>query len=171
MSAYGIGADTAMAAPKGKQRGVPVKKSNVPETIVKWIPGEAITFYAGIIGIGAAQEALTGDETAKELLERIDAGSLPWFVAGASVAVALVIVGALTTGSRKPGTRPSIWALIVRSVLTLLAFALWTSALPGSWTYGLHFIRDMGAAYALLLVPLGLVFAAAAEAITRSVKL
>ena len=56
-------------------------------------------------------------------------------------------------------------------VLTVGAFALWTSALPGSWTYSLGVIRDLGAAYALLLVPLGLVFGGIAEWATRRVQL
>lgn len=165
MSAYGIGADTADV--KGTERKSTENKSNIPETIVKWIPGEAITFYAAILGVGSAQGALTGSETPQQLLERIEAGSLGWFIAGAAIAVALVITGSLTTRDREPGTRPSVLALAVRILLTVVAFALWTSALPGSWTYGLQFIRDMGAAYALLLVPLGIVFAGVAEAVTR----
>lgn len=163
MSAYGIGADTATV-----QGGVRKNEAdtNVPATIVKWIPGEAITFYAAILGIGAAQGVLTGDETPQELLERIEAGSFGWFVTGVAVAIALVIMGAFTA-PREAGTRISMLGLLVRVVLALVAFALWTSALPGSWTYSLNMIRDLGAAYGLLLVPLGLVFAALAEWLTR----
>lgn len=180
MSAYGIGSDTARV-PSGatakratkaqKARKPAATKSNVPETIVKWIPGEAITLYAGIIGIGAAQGTLTGEETPQQLLERIEAGSFGWFITGAVVAVLLVIIGALTSNEQSADTRPSAWGLIVRAALTLIAFGIWTSALPGSWTYSLNFIRDMGAAYALLLVPLGLVFAGAAEMLTRRTRL
>jgi hypothetical protein len=171
MSAYGIGADTTRVGRAGGAGRVTATKSNVPETIIKWIPGEAITLYAGIIGVGAAQGALTGAETPQELLERINAGSLPWFLTGAVIAILLVIVGSMTSTGSDPDTRPSVWGLVLRSALALAAFALWTSALPGSWTYSLNFIRDMGAAYALLLVPIGLAFAAAAEALTRKVRL
>lgn len=180
MSAYGIGAGTARvpsgataksATKEQKARKPPATKSNVPETIVKWIPGEAITLYAGIIGIGAAQGALTGQETPQQLLERIEAGSFNWFLTGAVVAILLVIVGSLTSNGPHSDTRPSVWGLAIRAALTLVAFALWTSALPGSWTYSLNLIRDIGPAYALLLVPLGLLFAGAAEMLTRGTRL
>lgn len=167
MSAYGIGAGTATV--DGNTR-TNKSDTNAPATIVKWIPGEAITFYAAILGIGAAQGILTGKETPQELLERIEAGSLGWFATGAVVAVALVVIGAFSE-PRDPGKRISAWGLLVRILLALVAFALWTSALPGSWTYSLNAIRDMGAAYALLLVPMGIVFAAAAEWLTRKVRL
>jgi hypothetical protein len=167
MSAYGIGADTARV--KGGVR-MNEADTNVPATIVKWIPGEAITFYAAILGIGAAQSVLTGNETPQELLERIEAGSFGWFATGVAVAIALVITGALTA-PRDAGTRVSLLALLIRILLALVAFALWTSALPGSWTYSLNMIRDLGAAYGLLLVPLGLVFATLAEWLTRKIQL
>ena len=167
MSAYGIGADTATVQGDVRRN---VADTNVPATIVKWIPGEAITFYAAILGVGAAQSALTGDETPQELLERIESGSFAWFATGVIVAIALVITGALTT-RRDPGTRVSKLGLLVRIALAIVAFALWTSAIPGSWTYNLNMIRDLGAAYALLLVPLGLVFATLAEWLTRKVQL
>ena len=167
MSAYGIGADTATV--QGEVR-TNEADTNVPATIVKWIPGEAITFYAAILGLGAAQGALTGDETPQELLERIEAGSFGWFATGVAVAIALVIVGALTA-PRDQGKRISRLGLLVRIVLALIAFALWTSAVPGSWTYGLNMIRDLGPAYGLLLVPLGLLFATLAEWLTRKAQL
>ncbi len=169
MSAYGIGSDTATIGGDGVSR-VNTADSNVPATIVKWIPGEAITLYAGILGVGAAQGVLTGDETPQELLERIEAGSLGWFLVGVIVAAALVITGAFAA-PRDPNVRISIVGLAVRVALALAAFALWTSALPGSWMYSLNFIRDMGAAYALLLVPAGLAFAAIAEWLTRRIRL
>lgn len=167
MSAYGIGADTAVVQDASR---VNTADTNVPATVVKWIPGEAITLYAGILGLGAAQGALTGQETTEQLLERIEAGSFAWFTVGAAVAVALVITGA-AAAPREQGSTRSRLGLLVRVLLALAAFALWTSALPGSWTYGLGMVRDLGAAYALLLVPLGIVFAGVAEWATRRVQL
>lgn len=163
MSAYGIGADTATVQDKTRKI---TADTNVPATIVKWIPGEAITFYAAILGIGSAQTALTGNETPQQILERIEAGSLGWFLTGIVIAGALVVTGALAAHS---GAEEKIWvpALIVRVLLAFVAFFLWTSALPGSWTYGLSGVRDLGAAYALLLVPVGIVFAALAEGLTK----
>lgn len=167
MSAYGIGADTAVVEDASR---VNKADTNVPATIVKWIPGEAITLYAGIVGLGAAQGALTGQETAAQLLERVEAGSFAWFSVGVAVAVALVITGA-AAAPRTQGSPRSKLGLLVRVLLTVAAFALWTSALPGSWTYSLSVVRDLGAAYALLLVPLGIVFAGLAEWATRRVDL
>ena len=167
MSAYSIGADTATVEDGDRTNTV---NSSAPATIVKWIPGEAITFYAAILGLGAAQGPLSGNETPQQLLERIQAGSLGWFAAGAFVAVSLVVTGAFAE-ARAPDKKVSMLGLLVRILLALVAFALWTSALPGSWTYSLNVIRDMGGAYALLLVPVGLVFAGLAERLTKKFQL
>lgn len=167
MSAFSIGSDTATVHDNTRSS---TADTNAPATIVKWIPGEAITFYAAILGVGAAQGVLTGNETPQQLLERIEAGSFAWFAAGAGIAVALVVLGTFSAPLAE-ATRPSLLGLMARIGLTLLAFGLWTSALPGSWTYSLVWIRDMGAAYALLLVPIGIVFAAVAEWVTRRVRL
>ncbi len=167
MSAYGIGADTATVDNNSRVNTV---STNAPQTIVKWIPGEAITFYAAILGVGSAQGPLTGEETPEQLLERIEAGSFGWFIVGAVVAAVLVVLGS-ATAPRPEGRSRSKLGLLVRVGLALLAFLLWTSALPGSWAYSLNMIRDLGAAYAFLLVPLGLVFAGAAEWLTRKVQL
>jgi hypothetical protein len=167
MSAYGIGADTATIDANGKR--VNKAETNAPATIVKWIPGEAVTFYAAILGVGAVQGALTGNETPEQLLERIDAGSSGWFLVGVVVACALVIIGSAT--APREGGKISKVGIIVRLVLTAAAFALWTSALPGAWPYSWHLIRDLGAAYAILLVPVGIVFAAVAEWATKKVSL
>lgn len=172
MSAYGIGADTATVTTndaKEKTRSNHAA-TNIPATIVKWIPGEAITFYAAILGLGAAQGVLTGNETPDELLARIEAGSFGWFATGAVIAVALVVMGALTE-PRKKGNKLSLLGLFVRVLLALAAFAFWTTALPGSWTYSLNVIRDIGAAYALLLVPLGVLFGGLTELLTRKANL
>lgn len=167
MSAYGIGADTARMEGGARTNSA---GTNAPATIVKWIPGEAITFYAGIIGVGAAQGALTGTETPQQLLERIQAGSAGWFAVGAAIAAALVLIGS-ATAPRASQKKASKLGLFIRVLLALIAFVIWTSALPGSWTYSWNLIRDMGAAYALLLVPIGIGFAAGAEWLTKKVNL
>lgn len=165
MSAYGIGADTAARDDEKGRQSKSKADTTVPATIVKWIPGEAITFYAAILGLGAAQNVLTGNETSQEMLERINAGSLGWFLTGAAIAVALVVTGAVA--ERSLNEKISVGALLIRIVLAFVAFFLWTSALPGSWSYSLAPVRDLGAAYALLLVPLGLVFAGIAAWVTK----
>lgn len=167
MSALSVGveASTKNTAGDTAARG----EGPAPAAIVKWIPGEAITFYAALLGIGAAQGDLTGNETPEELLERIDAGSPWWFLVGLAIALLLVLSGAIA-GKADEKTFSGT-SLGVRMVLVAASFVIWTSALPGSWTYSWELIRDMGAAYALLLVPVGIVFSGFAEYATRRFEL
>ena len=173
MSAFSVGAQVAtktkvVAGDKNK-REANIDNKSVPGTFVKWIPGEAITFYTALLGVGAAQGVVKGDETAQQLLERIDAGSRGWFLVAAIVATAFVIAGALAeSGKRRP---VSPFSLIVRCLLTLGSFAIWASAMPGSWPYGWHLIRDLGPAYGLLLVPLASLFAFVSEKLTAKYRL
>ncbi len=111
MSAYGIGADTATV--DGEGRRVNTAATNAPATIVKWIPGEVITFYAAILGLGATQGPLTGDETAEQLLERIDAGSPGWFLFGLGVSCTLVLIGSVTA-PRADDEKLAARAVVVR---------------------------------------------------------
>lgn len=167
MSALSVGVEASTKDTKGDTAAQ--GEGPVPAALVKWIPGEAITFYAALLGIGAAQGDLTGKETPEQLLERIDAGSSSWFLVGLAIALLLVFSGAL---AGKSSSKAFSWqSLLVRMILVAISFVIWTSALPGSWTYSWETIRDMGAAYALLLVPVGIIFSSAAEYATRRFKL
>ncbi len=170
MSAYGVGAQVSTKDQQGKlQQAEPT--SSAPAAFVKWIPGEAITFYAAILGLGATQGPLTGDETAQQLLERIDAGSRGWFLLGAALAAILVILGAITAKRSDKSDRLSVSSLAARTILALVSFVIWTTALPGAWPYGWNFIRDMGEAYAFLLIPVAAIFSIVAEIATKQFKL
>lgn len=168
MSAFGVGTESSTKNTAGQEPGASAPGS-APAALVKWVPGEAVTFYAALLGIGATQGELTGKETPDELLARIDAGSGGWFLAGAAIAVLLVIVGAIS-GKTADATF-SRSSLVVRILLVLVSFVIWATALPGSWPYGWTWIRDMGAAYALLLVPIALIFSGIAEYLTKRFKL
>jgi len=168
MSAVGVGVESSTKNTAGNQTAS-APSGSAPATIAKWIPGEAITFYAALIGIGAAQGQITGSETPEEILERIDAGSPGWFIAGAAIAVLLVITGAITGKTAQATFSKN--SLFVRALLVLTSFVIWATALPGSWPYSWTWIRDMGAAYALLLVPVALVFSGVAEYLTKKYKL
>lgn len=165
MSAYSVGAQVSTRMEGGTQPAEPT--SSAPAAFVKWIPGEAITFYAALLGLGATQGSLTGNETPQALLERIDAGSSGWFFVGAALSAGLVLLGALTAERPQGSQGLSIGSLGVRIALALVSFLIWTTALPGAWPYGWDVIRDMGAAYALLLVPVAAVFSGVAEFVTR----
>lgn len=168
MSALSVGVEASTKDTKGANTA-DKGEGPVPQALVKWIPGEAITFYAALLGVGAAQGALTGNETPEQLLERIDAGSSSWFLLGLGLALLLVVSGAIAGAS---ATKSYSWqSLGVRMVLVVISFVIWTSALPGSWTYSWQIIRDMGSAYALLLVPVGVIFSGFAEWATRRYKL
>lgn len=177
MSAIGIGNDTALRAPRaGRKAGekgaakTPRRttrksaESSAPVAFAKWIPGEALVFYAAILGLGAGQPQLTGEESSKQLLERIDASASSWFFAALGITVALVVVGAVS--SPKDGEPLAVGALVVRCVLAGLSFTIWSTALPGAWPWGWHAVRDMGEAYALLLVPLAVIFTGVAQVLT-----
>ena len=71
--------------------------------------GEAVTFYAALLEIGAMQGAVTGSESPEELLERIDAGSPGWFIAGAVIAALLVTVAPFPGRRRTQFSREQVW--------------------------------------------------------------
>jgi len=100
MSAVSVGVESSTKNTAGDEPST-VPSGSAPAAIVKWIPGQAVTFYAALLGIGAAQGAVTGNETPEELLERIDAGSPGWFLAGAAVAALLVTMGGACRKDRR----------------------------------------------------------------------
>lgn len=170
MTALLVGAETSSRDTTAKTRvAADQPVSGAPEVFVKWIPAEVITFYAAILGLGAAQGPLTGNETPAEVLERIEPSSFAWFATSAAIGIALLVAGALR--SDRSG-RPVSWGSVtLRATLMLVSFVIWTSALPGAWTYGWTLVRDMGPAYTLLLVPVAGLFSAVAEAVTRRASL
>jgi hypothetical protein len=169
MSAFTVGAGASTKDADGKPTPASGPASSAPAAFVKWIPGEALTFYAAILGLGAAQGDLTGRETPQQLLERIEAGAPSWFFVGSAIAVALVVVGAIS--ERQGDQALAAGSVMARAALALISFTIWTTALPGAWPYGWNFIRDMGAAYALLLVPIAAIFSGIAEHMTRRFSL
>ena len=171
MSAFSIGSETSTKSQDGNLDPAATPKSSAPAEFVKWIPGEALTFYAAVLGLGAAQGELTGNETPKELLERIDASSPAWFFLGAGIAVLLVVLGAFTVDAEKRkagGLSPM--SVAVRAALTFASFLIWSTALPGAWPSGWHLVQDMGAAYALLLLPMAAIFSSIAVLATQRLK-
>lgn len=171
MSAFSVGGEVSTKDSAGVVVTTPPPTSTAPAAFVKWIPGEAITFYAAILGLGAAQPELTGKESPQQILERIDAGSQGWFWLGAGIAAILVILGSLTGrpgGAADNTVLPG--SIVARVVLTVVSFLIWATALPGAWPSGWHFIQDMGDAYPLLLVPVAAIFAGIAELVTKRYK-
>ncbi|MEZ0579261.1 hypothetical protein [Nocardioides sp. MH1] len=169
MSAFSIGGEASTThSNAGGRQPTKAPASGAPATFVKWIPGEAITFYAAVLGLGASQGELTGNETPRQLLQRIDASSPGWFFLGAGLAAALVVAGAWTGGpSTRTAGKVSRASVCARVSLTLVSFLIWATALPGAWPSGWHVVQDMGDAYALFLVPLAALFSALALAFTQ----
>src|SRR5689334_10923290 len=98
MSAFSIGGEASTKSGSGDLQATAPPTSGAPATFVKWIPGEAITFYAAVLGLGASQGELTGRETPQQLLQRIDASAPGWFFLGVALSALLVISGAWAGG-------------------------------------------------------------------------
>jgi len=168
VSAFTVGKQSATT---GDVQGE--KTSRIPEdegpgaAFIKWIPGDAIVFYTALLAIGAKQPPLVGTETPDQILERVNVNSWSWFLFALVTTGLLVIVGARNNGVKDEGV--AIGPLLARIVLTLIAFLVWSTLLPGSWSYSWHIVRDMGDAYVLVIGVVAIVFTAVAERFSRAV--
>ncbi|MDQ3765782.1 MAG: hypothetical protein M3346_00325 [Actinomycetota bacterium] len=173
MSALSVGSTAVKTQDDEKEDSGPIGK------FVKWIPGDAVAFYAAVLtvvgeqteaGASASTEATTST-TARPTLgaanrRDIDASSPSWFLFGLAVAIGLVVMGAIGKTRRTSGrasSRVPPAPLVSRCVFTGIAFVLWASLLPTSWPNSWSFVQDMGAAYVLVLTAIAAIFTALAE--------
>jgi len=161
MSAFSVGSQSST---KDKTGQVTQPDSGPASgAVVKWIPGEAITFYAALLGIGAAQGPVRGDETPEELLARIGAGSPEWFVVGAVIAAVLVLVGAVLT--KPPNTKVVAKSVAARIILTLCRSS--SGRQPRIMALQLDLDPRYGRRLRIASVPVGLIFCAVAQFASR----
>lgn len=168
MSAFSVGTQTSAknAATQANENRKPPNEGP-GKAFIKWIPGDAIVFYTALLAAGATQPPTTGNETPEQLLTRIDAGSFGWFVFALISTAVLVAIGAAIPSGMKGREKVAFKPLALRIILTLVAFTLWTSLLPGAWAYSLNVVRDLGPAYVLVITVVAVIFTALAEALTR----
>ena len=163
---------------------------------VKWIPGDALTFYAGILSLDAvakdnpsinpsdaasaststsvaAPAAVAGTQKVQltdAQIRDIDESSFAWFGFAMLAAIALVVLGANSREKRARRTQRQLRLhrrlLIVRCALAAVAFLIWASLIPKSWPNNLEVVQDMGAAYPLVIAVIGVMFTYLAEAAT-----
>lgn len=189
VSALSIGTTTADTDSQGSS------VSDGPDSgpgakFVKWIPGDALTFYAGILSLEAAGDdsvpsvqpltdtAVPGVvESSNQLgdqLRDINESSFAWFAFALFAAAVLVIAGANTKQKRGRRTRAQLSVnrrlLILRCILAAAAFTIWASLIPKAWPNKLTFVQDMGAAYPLVVTIVGIVFTFVAEYATKKVQ-
>jgi hypothetical protein len=164
MSAFTVGKQTAkMADPDTKVTNTD-PESGPGEAFVKWIPGDAIVLYTALLALGAKQSPLPPEATEDQKVRWVDIASWEWFSFALIAAGVLVIVGAYAKHREQ---RLAILPLIARVALTLAAFTIWTTLLPGSWTYNWYMVRDLGDAYVLVIGIVAVVFTAVAERLTH----
>ena len=163
MSAFTLGKQTATVTSTDNQSRIP-DNEGPGAAFIKWIPGDAIVLYTALLALGAKQPPLTGHETPLAILERVNVSSAEWFLFALAAAGILVVSGAVNNGQKE---RSAVVPLLVRVVLTLLAFVLWTTLLPGSWSYQWNLVRDMGDAYLLVLGVVAVVFTAVAQRVSK----
>ena len=168
MSAFTVGKQTAKmidpADPSSKVTNTD-PESGPGEAFVKWIPGDAIVLYTALLALGAKQNPLPPEATQDQIVEWVDVASWKWFSFALIAVGVLVIVGAYAKNREQALVS---LPLIARVALTLVAFTIWTTLLPGSWTYNWYMVRDLGDAYVLVIGVVAVVFTALAERLTHA---
>lgn len=140
MSAWRIGRQT-MAIDRAGSSGGPL--AHLIDVVVKWIPGEVISFYATAIVV------LAGDDPSAR------PSRVLWIVTAPATA-AIVVLGSRTAGKSWRST--SILAL-----LALVAFLIWSAAMPMSGWMTLGSLQSSASAVAVGAALAGMVFSRFAE--------
>lgn len=148
MSAWGVGAGTGLARPTSRG-DVPaadaatdqVSAGDAPtvDSLVAWIPGEVIAAYMALVL--ALQSNDTTDGAAKPT-------ALGWLVGAIVAAGILTFLGGFA--KNRDLTRAQWVELVVKVVLSAVAFALWSLVLPGSWWQSINTIADNAAVVAIV---------------------
>ena len=172
MSALSVGT-TAATVSKGNRQPPAQDDAGPGGKFVKWIPGDAVAFYAALLTMGTVEGAAPSDPLAQ--LRSIDEGSAGWFVFALASAVALVVMGAYGKRQRSRRSDEAVKvdarSMALRGVLTAAAFTLWATLLPESWPNSWSLVQNLGAAYPLVLALIATVFTFIAESVTRRFNL
>ncbi len=145
MSAWGLGRNSGVS---GTLDGESKTKAFV-DRVVQWIPADVIAIYT--VGITTLR------------IESPDPNPSPlWLVIAGALGFALVLISARVT-RRRLG-----WRDVGMAVAAVVAFAIWSLAIPESGWYDWHVIADHPGWVALVASVGGIVFGAIAEALLPS---
>lgn len=193
MSAFSVGSTTPTEDRATKAKSTPDESSGPGSRFVKWIPGDAIVFYTAILALQTTREDdvvavagpvvesdpevgaddAAGDQTAvvevsRDELREIDASSFSWFAFALVVAIGFVLIGANNQSRSQGQDRVTLKKLLaVRCLLAGVAFILWSSLIPSSWTNNLSIVQDMGDAYVIVVGVVATAFTAVATSVTK----
>jgi uncharacterized membrane protein len=126
------------------------------DTLVTWIPGEVIAFYAAII------LALQSGTSAP-----LKVTSNVWLLVGVVLACAITWLGGWS--KVKELESPTRNELIARTILAGIAFIIWSFVIPGSYWYSIAEVADNQAIVPILVGVIGSTFALLAEGIVRRI--
>jgi len=172
MSAWRIGSSMPIEeSPEGTrdlpQRGGSGQRAPLTaalDTLVKWVPGEIIAFYAA--ATFALRETLSPSEGGDGALTSQPTPYAVWLLVGAVALTVLVTAVAAVSRNLDAGgpDRAPWWEVLVTAVLAMAAFVAWSLTVPGSYWSGEGVNGSVAlvvvAAFALGFVPL-------AELLTR----
>ncbi|MDX6439188.1 MAG: hypothetical protein QOF45_1771 [Gaiellaceae bacterium] len=139
MSAWGVGRQSGAGtlAP-----GSPVKA--FVDRVVQWIPADVIAIYT--VGITTLRTQ-TPDPNP----------SLIWLIVSGALAFGLVLLAALTTRKK---VKSRDWVL---ACLAVVAFGIWSLAIPDSGWYSIDWLANNPGWVALIAAVGGLIFGAVAD--------
>jgi hypothetical protein len=114
------------------------------DRVVQWIPADVIAIY----GLGI---------TALKAQDNDPNPSVLWLVLAGVLAFIVVMLGAVSRGR----VQRRDWAL---AVLAVIAFAIWSLAVPDSGWYDIDWVVDNPGWVAIIAAVAGILFGAAADA-------
>lgn len=133
MSAWHIGAVTRTRRARirtetGEFREAAPEVPSV-DTLIRWIPGEAIAFYTAIV------LALQSDPPAE-----LTVTAFGWLAIGIAAAMVLTLLGGWA-GPDKFDLSNTV-ELALRTLFAGVAFSIWSLVIPGSWWYSIETIAE-----------------------------
>jgi hypothetical protein len=170
MSAWSIGAGTGVvklqtvaatpAATYGQRDSLTdqpsVEDPPTVDTLIAWIPGEVIAFYAALV-------LLLQPEDGDTPVAKVTSGW--WLVIAIAAAGLLTFLGGF---SKSDDLTSKQWGeLAARVVLAAFAFTIWSLVVPGAWWYSIDEISSNSTLVPLLAGLGGAAFGLLAQGIVR----
>ena len=162
MSAWSIGSATAVRRPDlagYRTEATDQATTDDPptvDTLIAWIPGEVIAAYTALV-------LALQPEDAEGMVTEITSGW--WLIGAIAFAAALTFASGFSKSDDLTGRQ---WGeLSARTVLSAIAFALWSLVVPGSWWQSIDDIADNTTVVALVAGIVAALFGLIAQGIVR----